>query len=338
MATVDLDWSALDEHLATSLVNLLNRQLTSTRRPSFIGPLSVLGFEFGAAAPEVEIVDIRDIHPDFLEDDNADETLKSTEPTPDFEGMGDQLEPRYEYERAGDREVFRDTHSHGMRSSWNPQSSFGPIGDSLGPIAGTGDEQDEHSFLKGHRDSSSSLPPFSELQPGVGSSLPPLPEPSGSNHPDLQLHFHIEYHSNLRLTLSTSLLINYPSQQFMSLPVKLSITGIIFTGEVVVAYEGSRRKIHLSVLDDQDPHGLPTRSSSSPHPETEPNPHPSKPLPVGQRLLPNIFIESEIGQADKHMLKNVSRVERFVEDVIRKTVEDELVYPNFITVELPKPS
>ena len=53
--------------------------------------------------------------------------------------------------------------------------------------------------------------------------------------------------------------------------------------------------------------------------------------PVGVRLLPSIFIESEIGQQDKHVLKNVSRVERFVQDVIRKTIEEELVFPNFMT-------
>jgi distribution and morphology protein 12 len=60
---------------------------------------------------------------------------------------------------------------------------------------------------------------------------------------------------------------------------------------------------------------------------------PTKPvLPVGQRLLPSIFIESEIGQADKHVLKNVTRVERFIQDVVRKTVEEELVFPNFHTL------
>ena len=55
---------------------------------------------------------------------------------------------------------------------------------------------------------------------------------------------------------------------------------------------------------------------------------------MGQRLLPTIYIESEIGQADKHVLKNVTRVERFIQDVIRKTIEEELVFPNFQTFVL----
>ena len=47
------------------------------------------------------------------------------------------------------------------------------------------------------------------------------------------------------------------------------------------------------------------------------------------------FIESGTDQADKHVLKNVTRVERFIQDVIRKTVEEELVFPNFHTLVLP---
>jgi distribution and morphology protein 12 len=204
---------------------------------------------------------------------------------------------------------------------------------------------------------------------------------------------------------------------FMSLPIRLSITGMVFNGEVVVAYEGERKRVHICILDDLDPYGplggrkmsgLDTELNSSlnsssdaetseamkkgsgPTPlelddsiimgaaglgigslntlgvgnatlSTAPNgldtrtssirlsasasankpfgynpvthTRPSKPvLPVGQRLLPSIFIESEIGQTDKHVLKNVTRVERFIQDVVRKTLEEELVFPNYHTV------
>jgi len=143
---------------------------------------------------------------------------------------------------------------------------------------------------------------------------------------------------------------------FMSLPIKLSVTGLIFTGELAVAYEGERKRVHLCILDDLDPYGPAagdrpkrdsTNSSLSEFDENSPvvegdvgggsgstPPRPAKPLPVGQRLLPSIYIESEIGQADKHVLKNVTRVERFIQDVIRKTVVEELVFPNFHTLIL----
>jgi len=131
---------------------------------------------------------------------------------------------------------------------------------------------------------------------------------------------------------------------FMSLPIKLSVTGLIFVGELAVAYEGQRRRVHLCILDDLDPYGpagdrAKRDSASNTPPELDDESptsgiptRPPKPLPVGQRLLPSIYIESEIGQADKHVLKNVTRVERFIQDIIRKTVEEELVFPNFHTI------
>ena len=74
MASIDLDWTALDESLANTLVELLNKQLASTTRPSFMGPISILGFEFGSNPPDVQVLDICDIYPDFLLDDDASDS------------------------------------------------------------------------------------------------------------------------------------------------------------------------------------------------------------------------------------------------------------------------
>jgi distribution and morphology protein 12 len=57
-----------------------------------------------------------------------------------------------------------------------------------------------------------------------------------------------------------------------------------------------------------------------------------KPLPIGQRLLLDIYIESEIGQVDKRLLKNVTRDERLIQEVARKSLVAELVFPNFHTL------
>ncbi|KAF8891386.1 hypothetical protein BD779DRAFT_1661759 [Infundibulicybe gibba] len=286
--SIDLEWSKLDSSLSSYLVDVLNRQLANTTRPSFIGPVEVTSLDFGSVAPDVELVDLRDIYRDFLEDDEQDDEhgpVKVTAGPDDADGF-----------------------------EWVPR------GDSNGDI------------LPGPHRPCTAAPHQQHLIQ--------LHNP----HPNLQVHLHVNWHSNLRITLSTSLLINYPSPMFMSLPIKLSVTGLIFAGELAVAYEGERRRVHICILDDLDPYGpagdRPKRDSASstpPEPDDEVSPapahhHPQKPLPVGQRLLPSIYIESEIGQADKHVLKNVTRVERFIQDVIRKTVEEELVFPNFHTL------
>lgn len=102
----------------------------------------------------------------------------------------------------------------------------------------------------------------------------------------------------------------------MSLPLKLSITGLTISADMVVAYSGDRHRVHMCMIDEDEAAGGAGGTS------------------LGQRLLPNLTIDSEIGHADAHVLKNVGKVERFIADVVRKTLVDELVFPNFLTIAL----
>jgi distribution and morphology protein 12 len=130
----------------------------------------------------------------------------------------------------------------------------------------------------------------------------------------------------MSLTLNTSLQVNYPSALFMALPLKLVVTGLTLAADLVFAYSGQKHRLHITIVDGgEDPptpgahgHGL----------------APSGPQAVGQRILPNLHIESEIGSADAHVLRNVGKVERFIVDVVRKTLVEELVFPNFQTIAL----
>ena len=407
--SIDLEWGKLDSLLADHVVEILNRQLKNAERPSFIGPVEVTSLDFGSAPPDVELVGLRDIYRDFLEDDEEDldgDPVKVTEGAEEEEGfewvsrraVGREetlayrhLPPHVRYGRGGPTDLFASMppmrghiplsssvdrltpnfaeykppslplwHSTPMYRNPTPSTPFtaGLFRHNSHEYTETGD-QETLSHVQG-TPSDGSLggdpsPPRSALPQKQQSSNPSQPSGQGdppNPHPNLQLHLHINWHSNLRITLTTSLLINYPSPMFMSLPIKLSITGLVFNGEVTVAYEGERRRIHICILDDLDPYGLagdrlkrePAGSSHTPpelddeSPLTGIPPRLTKPLPIGQRLLPSIYIESEIGQADKHVLKNVTRVERFIQDVIRKTVEEELVFPNFHTLLMADPS
>ncbi|KAJ8094385.1 Mitochondrial distribution and morphology protein 12 [Marasmius tenuissimus] len=365
--SIDLEWGKLDSSLSSKLVDILNKQLSTTTRPSFIGPVEVTGLEFGTAAPDIELVDLRDIYRDFLEDDD-EESESDRGPVKVTEGPDDEDEDGFEWvsrkaarleeglsqqqqlpphlrfmRRSNPMDMFASTPNLPTVNSWNPN-----LGDYRPPFASFYDRLPLHERTP--------LQPPQAHQPSQDSdtdSLATPPEPpqnNNSTNPNLQLHFHVNWQSDLRITLTTSLLINYPSPMFMSLPIKLSVTGLIFNGEIAVAYEGERSRVHLCIVDELDPYGpagdRPKRDtppepddveSTTPLDEDSPPPsinvsRPGKPLPIGQRLLPSIFIESEIGQADKHVLKNVTRVERFIQDVIRKTVEEELVFPNFHTL------
>src|ERR1700728_4687209 len=70
--SIDLEWSQLDSSLSNYLIDALNKQLANTNRLSFIGPVEVSSLDFGSVPPEVELVDLRDIYRDFLDDDDDD--------------------------------------------------------------------------------------------------------------------------------------------------------------------------------------------------------------------------------------------------------------------------
>lgn len=378
--SIDLEWHKLDSSLANTLVDILNRQLTHTQRPSFIGPVEITGLDFGTNAPDVELVDLRDIHRDFLEDDSdAESEQDNVKVTGGAEGEGEDeegfewvsrnasrrglaedtlayhhLPPHVRYGRGPAADVFASTPAlypgGSSRDMWNtgvmpmhmmnmsmPSLSLRDFRPAVAP--GPSSSAVFHpGLLTSSPKAGSVYEPASSVGVGHPTTRQAPPPDEQQAGPDLQLHLYLNWHSNLRLTLTTSLLINYPSPSFMSLPIKLSVTGLVFNGEVAVAYEGSRGRVHICILDELDKYGPACRrerSQSSTPPDTDDDTggkREGKPLPVGQRLLPSILIESEIGQADKHVLKNVTRVERFIQDVIRKTVEEELVFPNFHTL------
>lgn len=123
----------------------------------------------------------------------------------------------------------------------------------------------------------------------------------------------------------------------MSLPLKLCVTGLTLEMDFVLAYASSSSgnrpkrssqahhggqekkagavdgsKVHMCIVDEE----------------------PDSTIPIGQRIIPHVQIESEIGDADVHVLRNVGKVERFIVEALRKTIVDELVFPNFQTVVL----
>lgn len=238
--SVDLAWDQLQQSLADTLAEALNRTLASTARPSFIGPAEVTSFEFGSNAPEIEVVDVRDIHPDFLEDDSEDEGGGSQ----GEEGAGyEDEEEEYEWvpRRQAAREPLSPPRTPARNQSFGARDFFGGAGiggigihglpRTLGSggmaLAGVGGVGIGVSPLGRGRRS-----PYEEEQEEEVEEEPLAPNddedepgPNAAPAPALQMHLHILFHSNLRLVVKTSVLLNYPSESFLSLPVKLCVTG-----------------------------------------------------------------------------------------------------------------
>lgn len=374
--SVELDWSALDADLTAAVVAFITAAFTTAKRPSYLGEITVTSFSFGDAQPEVTLLDVRDIHKDFLEDDD-DEDEQEEQQHEDRRRRGDQRggggsrnerEPvqsdRTRQSASGsedrDRDRRRDSYDRGpyrpppppaaattttasgrgtptrrptlpthSSSLFSPglHHSFTPP---LTPQMSSPflfDQARFHSWEERPSYPLTSSAPSTSTSPAAPSLPlpPPPPTSSTSSSPSLQLHLRVNYSGNLHLGLSTSLLINYPSPNFMALPLKLSVTSLAFSGIFMVAFEGASRRIHIALLDPKED----ATAAASRTGETPSTMGWTKEgiLSAGGRLLSSAIVDSEVGQGEKHVLKNVGKVEKFVLDVMRSTLESELVFP-----------
>jgi distribution and morphology protein 12 len=140
--------------------------------------------------------------------------------------------------------------------------------------------------------------------------LPRLREPRDE---DTQIIARVRYAGDVRVEITCELLFEYPVTNFVALPVKLVITGCTFDGLACVAY--IRRRAHFCFLDEDPEAREPTSISGG----TE---------SIGQSLLKQIHVDSEIGEKGKQVLKNVGKVERFVLEQVRRIFEEEFVFPS----------
>ncbi|KAK9238634.1 hypothetical protein V1525DRAFT_400595 [Lipomyces kononenkoae] len=145
------------------------------------------------------------------------------------------------------------------------------------------------------------------------------PPPFYSRDEDVQLLLRVKYKGDLRIVLTATLRLNYPAPEFLTLPVRLTVTGFDIDAMAVLTY--ITRRIHFSFISD-----VGGGSSSSGDAE---------PMHQHFEVLRNIKVESEIGdQVGKGaVLKNVGKVERFVLERLRAIVRDEIAWPGWITFE-----
>ncbi|KAH3907192.1 mitochondrial distribution and morphology protein 12 [Parastagonospora nodorum] len=164
--------------------------------------------------------------------------------------------------------------------------------------------------------------------------------PSVSPHPmrekspeDIQVVAHVQYSGDIKMSLTAEILLDYPMQSFVGIPLKLNITGLTFDGVALLAY--IKRRAHFCFLSPDDAEALVGSDAGFNGLQTDSNGENAQPVqrPKIGGLLENIRVESEIGGqgSGKQVLKNVGKVESFVLEQVRRIFEDEFVYPSFWT-------
>ncbi|CAJ0762973.1 3640_t:CDS:10 [Entrophospora sp. SA101] len=119
-------------------------------------------------------------------------------------------------------------------------------------------------------------------------------ESQSLNTTDTQIHVAISYKGDMKMTITTELFMNYPSMRFMSLPIRLNVTGFEFSATAVVAF--FKNRVNFCFLESKNPEESP---------------------------LKDVHIESEIGDKEKQVLKNVGKLEKFIVNQLRKLIEED---------------
>ena len=182
---------------------------------------------------------------------------------------------------------------------------------------------------------------------------------------DLQTTLHMTYDGPLSLSLTAEILLDYPMQSFVGIPLSLRITGLSFDGVALLAYiktggakgrkekagsddkvkdgieqseEGERGRCHFCFLGPEDAKVIIGDGGTT---AFEGNKEPSDEEGKGGKLkdkdlgglLREIRVETEIGRQEdgKQGLKNVGKVEKFVLEQVRRIFDEEFVWPSFWT-------
>ncbi|RIA88426.1 hypothetical protein C1645_826346 [Glomus cerebriforme] len=360
----DIFWDKLDKQVAQKVQDIINEQFqNSNNKPSFIGDIEISEFDFGTIPPSVEIIDVTDPFPEFYLPDNAvvDVDVKS-----DFvesgrngsgagsgvrngsggvgagvgTGIGTERERTRESVLSGGQQTPNNTasssfsrsnsihnnHNNSNNNSNNNNNNRSPLFTSTPIVTPSsssvfsdpsidylnyqGQQQQrlqEQARSNGiplnlNRDYNHQIDDQIQFDESLNSEEE---EVSLKQDTDAQIHIAISYKGNMKMTVSTELYMNYPSLMFMSLPVRLNITGFEFSATAVVAY--LRNRINFCFLEPKD-------SEESP--------------------LKEVHIESEIGDIEKQVLKNVGKLEKFIVDQLRKIIDEDFVFPSYHSIEL----
>lgn len=192
------------------------------------------------------------------------------------------------------------------RGDLPPDIELEEVGD-LSEDFNESDEEEEQSGENGEDGEAAEVRASNDKERSEGST-----SKRPSTVPNMQIQLRITHESDMRLTLLTNLLINFPSPGFMSLPVKLTVRGIVLHSKAIIGIDSQRQQVHFSMVEPHD--------DGSDDAED-----------VQNHILQSLIVESEIGDVDRHTLKNVRKVENFILDYLRNLLNSEIVWPNYHT-------
>ena len=117
----------------------------------------------------------------------------------------------------------------------------------------------------------------------------------------LQFDFHEDA---IKIEFEADVVLNVPVAGFLTLPLKFTLTRLQMSGQLILAVTSSLDRLFLSF-----------------------------PVPLNDF---DFQLSVDVGDADKHVLRNVAKIERFLLEQIKILMNDRMVMPQFIEIPLER--
>lgn len=377
----ELNWDALvaDPSINEGIRTFLDQQFQSVSLPSFIDNLKVTDFNLGTIAPDITIRHIGDPFKEFYDEDLKDIDERLNTLLMDY--LHKRQSTGYSSEEDDDDTDNASTNISSI-SEDAVRKPFVMEFPKIGGKTGTQlqKEQDE-SRNRGSLDSLSLMLGNNQLNflhnhninnLGLGNLNSPTSRSETPTHflnhkglarnssgssefikskktatergeNDIQMIVEFNYQGDLEINLMVNLMVNYPSPNFISLPIKLRITDLVIHSIAVIAY--LKDSIYISFLCDvndassdyfaENPSGgTGTSGFSSGGNFVD---YMTNAQEERIDIIKKVKIESEIGGVEQNVLRNVGKVEKFLVDRLRALLRDEIAWPSWICLDLSDP-
>lgn len=298
------DWAALTREEGDKLRQHLNERFVALEdRPAFMGPIEVVELEFGEQPPNLEMLDIRDADPEESEVALGD---SFTGDDSDSLRLGASVSVVGEGSIYGDDD-FDDTRSECSGFSLRSLSRL-PAHSPFLVQRGVRSEYRDDDFVDTF---SRSMASTSVRSVGCGNNDAPT-RLTWRNVLDTGLHFHgrLRYAGDASLKIQTQLLVNFPVPAFVCIPVSLRVSQIRIDAVLDLTVRRTHIRFAIQMPDDptSDP-GLDEELSA-----------------LRESTSFDMRIESEIGEDNEQVLKNLASIEQFIVLQLRRILAGSLSF------------
>ncbi|KAG7709968.1 hypothetical protein KL914_000878 [Ogataea haglerorum] len=325
----DIDWDSIsnDASINSQLSDFLNDKLSSIALPNYLSGLKVVKFSLGHKSPELTIRDI---------DQPFEEFYSEIEPPAQPKSKPVPVTPLKASSKA---------HLDVSRSPSPASVLVGGLSSPVGTPRG--------SLL---------LPRTNSYGLGLGAfglrEIHEEPEASHVQEPekkdtrrsdnDIQFSLDFKFNSNIYIEVVCNLLINYPTHEFIKLPVRLKITHFQIHSLAVVAYV--QKRVFISFLCDIDDEEAAHESGEEGRQDSRKSsvseiPHTVLSSRDRIDIIRNLKIEGELGSHQDSpslnpgsVLRNIGKIEKFLVGAIRNILIEELAWPSWIELDLTEES